>query len=74
VPLPELYESDPAFAAGVDELYELFARFRLVATPSAVVVTPEGTIGSATVDGRPAIEALIRRTAAGTTGRVLLAG
>src|SRR3954466_9615660 len=62
--LREVYESDPELAAESDELFELFDAYRLMATPAAVLVTPEGTIASATVDGKPAIEALIRLAAA----------
>jgi thiol-disulfide isomerase/thioredoxin len=55
----EVYERDPELAREVDELNALLTSYRLRATPSAVIVTSEGTIASATVDGRPAIEALI---------------
>jgi hypothetical protein len=66
----EIREQVPEVAREIDELHELFAAYRLFATPSAVIVTPEGTIASATVNGRPAIEALIRLTLArrGATG------
>jgi thiol-disulfide isomerase/thioredoxin len=56
----ETYERNPDLAAEADQLHAVFAAYRLRATPSAVLVTPEGTIASATVDGRPAIKALIR--------------
>jgi uncharacterized membrane protein YphA (DoxX/SURF4 family)/thiol-disulfide isomerase/thioredoxin len=56
----EVYERDPVLAEEADELNGVLAAYRLTATPSAVLVTPEGTIASATVDGRLAIEALIR--------------
>src|SRR3954453_10465858 len=56
----EVYERDPELAAEADELNAVLAAYKLTATPSAVLVTPEGTIASATVDGRLAIEALIR--------------
>jgi thiol-disulfide isomerase/thioredoxin len=56
----ETYEQHADLAAEADQLNAVFASYRLSATPSAVLVTPEGTIASATVDGRPAIEALIR--------------
>jgi hypothetical protein len=55
-----VYERDPVLAEEADELNGVLAAYRLTATPSAVLVTPEGTIASATVDGRLAIEALIR--------------
>jgi uncharacterized membrane protein YphA (DoxX/SURF4 family) len=58
--LREVYERDPQLAEEVDHLDAVLASYRLRATPSAVLVTPEGTIASPTVDGRPAIEALIR--------------
>lgn len=50
-----------------DALHELFRAYRLTLTPSAVVLTAQGTIASATVDGRPAIEALVRVTLARAT-------
>jgi uncharacterized membrane protein YphA (DoxX/SURF4 family)/thiol-disulfide isomerase/thioredoxin len=56
----ETYERNPDLAAEADQLHAVFASYRLKATPSAVLVTPDGTIASATVDGRPAIKALIR--------------
>jgi uncharacterized membrane protein YphA (DoxX/SURF4 family)/peroxiredoxin len=58
--LRAVYERDPELAAESDHLDTVLAAYRLRATPSAVLVTPEGTIASATVDGRQAIEALIR--------------
>jgi hypothetical protein len=61
--LQEVYERDSELARENDELSAVFAAYRLHATPSAVIVTPEGTIASATVDGRPAIEALIHLVA-----------
>ncbi|MCA1645961.1 MAG: hypothetical protein LC797_11025 [Chloroflexi bacterium] len=60
----EIRDAEPELAREIDELHELFGTYRLFATPSAVIVTPEGTIASATVNGRPAIEALIRLTLA----------
>ncbi len=50
--LPEVYEHDPDLAADWDEPDVVFASYRLKATPAAVLVTPEGTIASATVDGK----------------------
>lgn len=60
--LVDAVEHDPGLQREIDELYELFAAYRLRATPSAVVLTPQGTIASATVDGAPAIEGLVRVT------------
>ena len=53
----------------MENLYALFETYRLRATPSAVVVAADGTIGSATVNGRPAIEALLRLTLDRASGR-----
>ncbi len=58
--LHEIYEDDPDLAAESNELDVLIASYRLKATPAAVLVSPDGTIASATVDGRLAIQALIR--------------
>jgi hypothetical protein len=58
--LTEVYERDPSFAREADVLNELLTAYRLKATPAAVLVSREGTIASATVDGKLAIEALIR--------------
>jgi thiol-disulfide isomerase/thioredoxin len=57
--LREVYLRDGELAQELDELNALLATYQVRATPSAVIVTPEGTIASVTVDGRPAIEALI---------------
>ena len=46
----------------MDELVEVLHLFDVHDSPSAVIVTPAGTIGSVPVQGRLAIEALIRRT------------
>lgn len=55
---------DGTFPADLDEemqaLLRVLESYKLVGTPSAVVVSPDGLIASSTVDGRPAIEALIR--------------
>lgn len=59
---------DEVLDEALNELVNLFTAYRLKATPSAVVVTPEGTIGSATVNGHLAIEALIRLTLARLPG------
>lgn len=63
--LTEVMERDKELSAETDEVHKVLESYRVHATPSAVVVTPEGTIASATVDGRLAIEALIRLTLAG---------
>jgi uncharacterized membrane protein YphA (DoxX/SURF4 family) len=63
--LQEIYEHDPVLAAESEELHALFASYRLKATPAAVLVTAEGTVASATVDGKLAIEGLIRIAASG---------
>jgi thiol-disulfide isomerase/thioredoxin len=60
---------NPDLQHELDDLVEVFSSYRLRGTPSAVVVSPEGTIASATVDGRPAIEALIRLALAGPIPR-----
>lgn len=64
---------EPGLEQEVDTLYALFADYGLKATPSAVIVSPDGVIASATVDGRPAIEALIRAALAdrGPAARLL---
>ena len=59
-----VYESSPDLARELDELNTLLASYQLHATPTAVIVTAEGTIASATVHGRPAIEELLHLTAA----------
>jgi thiol-disulfide isomerase/thioredoxin len=46
-----------ALAQDANETFELYA---LRATPSAVEIASDGTIGSAPAEGSPAIEALIR--------------
>jgi hypothetical protein len=58
--LSEVLARDGDLARETDELAEVLTAYRIRATPSAVIVNPEGTIASATVDGRPAIEGLIR--------------
>jgi thiol-disulfide isomerase/thioredoxin len=74
--MQEVMDRNEALARETDEVHKVLASYRVQATPSAVIVTPEGTIASATVDGRLAIEALIRLTLAGrgvagrTTARV----
>lgn len=58
----EIMDHTPDLDRETQALNRVFEAYRLVATPSAVIVTPEGTIASATVNGRPGIEALIRLT------------
>lgn len=58
--------AEPGVEQEWDDLLALFAAYRLRATPSAVIVSSEGTIASTTVDGRPAIEALLRTALAGS--------
>jgi thiol-disulfide isomerase/thioredoxin len=60
--LNDAREADSVLDEALKELVELFNAYRLTATPSGVLVTPQGTIGSATVNGHLAIEALIRLT------------
>jgi uncharacterized membrane protein YphA (DoxX/SURF4 family) len=58
--LTDVYEHDEELATEYNDLVQVLGAYRVHATPSAVLVTPEGTIASATVDGRPAVEALLR--------------
>ena len=58
--LRDALEEDADLRHELDELLEVFDAYRLTATPSAVILSPEGTIASTTVDGRPVIEALLR--------------
>lgn len=51
----------------IEALYDVFRAYRVTATPCAVIVTPEGTIASATVDGKLGIESLLRLTMARTS-------
>lgn len=60
--LKDAVEEDPGLQADLDELFDVMRAFQAQDSPSAVLITPVGTIGSAIVDGRPAIEALIRLT------------
>ena len=57
-------EHDPLLDQELEGLLQLFDAYRLPATPSAVLVTPQGAIASATVDGRLAILSLLRLTLA----------
>jgi hypothetical protein len=60
--LRDAVEQDPVLAEEMDKLLEFAVAYRMFDTPSAVILTPEGTIASATVTGRLAIEALLRVT------------
>jgi thiol-disulfide isomerase/thioredoxin len=71
--LNDAREEDPVLDEALKELVELFNAYRLAATPSGVLVTPQGTIGSATVNGHLAIEALIRLTLSRVPGPAALA-
>jgi peroxiredoxin/uncharacterized membrane protein YphA (DoxX/SURF4 family) len=51
---------DPTLDNELNELVEVSHAYDVHHSPSAVIVTPAGTIGSATVDARRAILALIR--------------
>jgi peroxiredoxin len=64
--LVEAIEEDPGLQDDMDELFEVMQAYQTEYSPSAVIVTPAGTIGSAVVDGRLAIEALIRLTLSGS--------
>jgi uncharacterized membrane protein YphA (DoxX/SURF4 family) len=59
-----VFDRDPVLSQDVDDLFELMTLYRIKATPSAVIVSSAGTVLSASVDGRPAIEALLRLTLA----------
>lgn len=63
--IQEVYERDPELEQEMTELDAVIGSYRVHATPGAVLVTPEGTIASATVDGRLAIMALIRLAVSG---------
>ena len=60
--LVDAVEEDPGLQKEIEELGEVLHLFDVHDSPSAVIVTPAGTIGSVPVKGRLAIEALIRRT------------
>jgi peroxiredoxin len=57
--IEEIYDRHPELAQENDELGVVLGSYWLKATPAAVILTPDGTIASATVDGRLGIEALI---------------
>jgi uncharacterized membrane protein YphA (DoxX/SURF4 family)/peroxiredoxin len=61
--MQEIYDQNPELAKENDELDVVLGSYWLKATPAAVILTPEGTIASATVDGRLGIEALIHSAA-----------
>jgi peroxiredoxin len=65
--LREAVAKDPVLKQELDELVEVGEAYQMGHSPGAVIVTSAGTIGSATVDGRRAIEALLRVTLAQTT-------
>jgi peroxiredoxin/uncharacterized membrane protein YphA (DoxX/SURF4 family) len=58
--LVDAVEEDPELSKEIEELIEISHDYEMHHSPGAVLVTPAGTIGSAIVDGRHAIEALIR--------------
>jgi peroxiredoxin/uncharacterized membrane protein YphA (DoxX/SURF4 family) len=58
--LAEAVEEDPVLMEEMDDLIAISHSYRVHHSPAALIVTPAGTIGSASVDGRRAIEALIR--------------
>ena len=62
--LADALEEDPVFASDFEGLNEVLSSYRLRATPSAVIVSADGTIASATVDGNPAIHALLHQALA----------
>jgi hypothetical protein len=64
-PVREVTEEGGALARELEDLNKVLASYRLRATPSAVLLSPEGTIISPTVDGRLAIIALLHRAADG---------
>lgn len=66
--LQEIYERDPELRQEMQDLDEVHGAYRVHATPAAVIVTPEGTVASATVDGRLAIMGLIRLVVNGRGG------
>jgi peroxiredoxin/uncharacterized membrane protein YphA (DoxX/SURF4 family) len=64
--LVEACKIDPQLDNELNELVEVSHAYDVHHSPSAVIVTPAGTIGSATVDARRAILALIRLALAET--------
>jgi peroxiredoxin len=62
--LKDAVAEDPGLQAEIDQLTEVLLSYKIPHSPGAVIISPAGTIASATVSGRLAIEALIRRTLA----------
>jgi peroxiredoxin len=60
--LLEAIERDPVLAQELEDLSQISHLYGNHHSPAALVVTTAGTIGSVMVDGRLAIQALIRRT------------
>ena len=54
-----------------EERNDTFERYRLRATPSAVLVGPDGVVGESPAEGQPAIETLIRADARSLGARPL---
>lgn len=68
--LIDAVKQDPTLQQEIDDLIEVSHAYDVHHSPGAVMITPAGTIGSAVVDGRPAIEALIRLTMSGALAPV----
>ena len=58
--LIDAVKEDPGLQEELDQLIEVTHAYEVHDSPSAVLVTSAGTIGSPLVHGRPAIEALLR--------------
>ena len=56
--LVDAVKEDPGLNDDLEELFEVMQAYQTEYSPSAVIVSPAGTIASAVVDGRLAIEAL----------------
>jgi peroxiredoxin len=69
-----LYETYGLQNLIVDEQSELFDAYRTSTTPSAVIVTADGRVGTAMHSTVPIVEALIRRTLADLDGQRVPAG
>jgi peroxiredoxin/uncharacterized membrane protein YphA (DoxX/SURF4 family) len=69
IPLKDAVEEDPGLQAELDQLDEIMRSYEVPNSPGAVIVSPEGTIATTAVSGRPAIFALIRRTMASADAR-----
>jgi uncharacterized membrane protein YphA (DoxX/SURF4 family)/thiol-disulfide isomerase/thioredoxin len=59
--LEDALVANPVLASDIEHLDGVVSSYRIRATPSVVIVSPDGTIASTTVDGRPAIHALIHQ-------------